>query len=60
MKRTISIGSIIALFAMAMGISITVYSSASTPAKLAMFAIGVMAGILIGRYMSQRTSTSPA
>lgn len=60
MNRSISIGSIIALFVIAMGSSITVFSSASTPAKLAMFALGVMAGILIGRYASQRASTSTA
>ena len=54
--KPISIGSIIALFAVAMGSSVTVFSTASTPAKIAMFAIGLMAGILIGRLVSQESA----
>ena len=58
MKQTVSIGSIVALLVVATGSSVTVFSSAPTPAKLAMFAIGIMTGILIGRLVSQRRSAS--
>ncbi len=54
-NKTVSLGSVVALFAVAMGSSITVFSTASTPAKIAMFAIGLMAGILLGRFMNQRS-----
>lgn len=53
-QNTVSIGSVIALCAVAMGASVSVFSTVSTPAKIAMFAIGVMAGILLGRLIEQR------
>lgn len=60
MKQTVSIGSVIAIFAVAMGTSVSVFSTVSTPAKLAMFALGIVAGIMIGRIATLQSIKSEA